>query len=235
MHTSPFVFAANQQLLRALSSLPQSQGRAVRAARPADDDRRLVALSFDDGPSRANTVALLEVLAAHAALATFFMVGARALADPDLARAVVAAGHEVGNHSFDHEHPAALEPNDLERDFARASDALESTTGVRPVLIRPPFGKRARELCAIARSTNERVVLWAVDSGDTAGLAADEVAQEVLKRTRSGDIVLMHDGGAARPATLQATATILESLTARGFRFVTISQLLSASLAAPLS
>jgi len=186
-------------------------------------EERVIALSFDDGPSPANTERLLEALARHDARATFFMVGERAVDHPELARAVVAAGHEVGNHSYSHAHPEALEREELALQFDRAADAIEQAAGVRPSLVRPPYGKGAEGLGAA------KVVLWSIDSGDTAGFGADRVAKEIIDHACSGDIVLLHDGGNERPVTIAAVETVLETLSERGFRFVTVSELLSGS------
>jgi peptidoglycan/xylan/chitin deacetylase (PgdA/CDA1 family) len=182
----------------------------------------VVALSFDDGPSPANTPVLLELLARHGALATFFVVGEEVERHPELARELVAAGHELGNHSFSHPNPLALPDQELAGEFARGAEAIELATGRRPEVLRPPYGKRAGDLAALCGS---RAVLWSIDSGDTAGFTADRVAREVTANVRSGDVVLMHDGGGDRPTTIAATGRILENLGARGYRFVTVSQL----------
>ena len=221
-HRSPLVFALNRRRLRRIAGTDSGPVGVVRA-RPPGDGELVVALSYDDGPSPANTPALLELLERHGARATFFVVGEEVNRHPELARTVFAAGHELGNHSFSHPNPFALPESALLEEFERAADAIERATGRRPTVLRPPYGKRAGELAALCSS---RTVLWSVDSGDTAGFGADRVGREVIANVHSGDIVLMHDGGDARPATLAATARILEDLGGRGYRFVTVSELL---------
>jgi peptidoglycan/xylan/chitin deacetylase (PgdA/CDA1 family) len=116
--------------------------------------------------------------------------------------------------------------DELVAEFDLAASAIEAVTGVRPSLVRPPYGKRARDLAATLPE-GESVVLWSLDSGDTAGFDAARVGREVVDHARPGDIVLLHDGGSHRPVTLEAVAAALETLTALGYRFVTVSELLS--------
>ena len=224
-HRLPFFHELNRIRLRLDR---RSTARGVVRNGPAKGTERTVALSFDDGPSPANTGPVLELLARHDARATFFMVGEQVLEHPALARAVLAAGHEIANHSHTHPDPSLVGAPEWMDEFARAAAAIESVVGVRPRLVRPPFGKRAEELAA-GLAVDSTVVLWSVDSGDTAGFAASRIAHEVVDHVRPGDIVLMHDGGAARPATIEAAAAILEALRRRGYRFVSVSDVLRAN------
>jgi peptidoglycan/xylan/chitin deacetylase (PgdA/CDA1 family) len=185
-----------------------------------------VAFTFDDGPSPANTDALLNMLAEQAAQATFFMVGAQVEAQPELARRVVEAGHELGNHTYGHLPPESLSRDQLRDEIERGNMAIERATGVWPQLARPPWGNDVRRFTAIAGGLGLTTVLWSIDSGDARGYSARWVARFV-RRSRSGDIVLLHDGGDDRPATISGVRDGLTELTRRGFRFVTVSQLLS--------
>lgn len=227
-HNSAAAFNANQLRLRLTASRAPVTHGVVRAAPPLDG-RRLVALTFDDGPSPANTPALLDLLDRHGARATFFMVGDRAEQHPELARLVVARGHEAASHSYRHAHPASATLEELERDHLLALDAIEATAGVRPAVTRPPFGKRARALARIAGRHGQAVVLWTIDSGDTARRSTSQIAVTLIRRAVPGDIVLLHDGGDERPRTLAATESALIAMGAAGFEFVTVSELLAAS------
>jgi peptidoglycan/xylan/chitin deacetylase (PgdA/CDA1 family) len=224
-HRTPPVFALNRRRLRRVADSGAQPAGVVRARTPANGEL-VVALSYDDGPSPVNTPALIELLARHRARATFFVVGEEVDRNPELARDIVAAGHELGNHSFSHPNLLALTGSALKEDFEHAAESVERAVGRRPTLVRPPYGKRAGDVAELCGSTT---VLWSVDSGDTAGFAADRVAHEVIAHVRSGDVVLMHDGGDERPATLGATARILEALAGQGYRFVTVSELLAGS------
>jgi peptidoglycan-N-acetylglucosamine deacetylase len=227
LHRSSVAFAVNRRRLRWAAAGGVSSG-VIHAVAPKDG-ALLAALSYDDGPSPANTLRLLELLERYEARATFFVVGAEVEKHPELARAVVDAGHELGNHSFDHANPLTLEEDELRADFNRAAVAIERATGRRPALLRPPYGKRAPELAALHRPDGVATVLWSIDSGDTRGTSVDVVTHEVTENIEAGDVVLMHDGGDARPITLAATERVLEELTVRGYRFVTISELLVAA------
>jgi peptidoglycan/xylan/chitin deacetylase (PgdA/CDA1 family) len=187
-----------------------------------------IALSFDDGPSPANTPEILAMLRSHGAHATFFFVGQEVRRYPDLAAEVMADGHEVGNHLWSHLNPLDLDASELRRQVSMASDEI-AKVGTTPRLYRPPYGKRASAATVTFPELGLVPVLWSIDSGDTAGFSAPRVAREVVRRARSGDIVLLHDGGERRPVTLDATRMILEQLRGRGYEFVTVSSLIAAT------
>jgi peptidoglycan-N-acetylglucosamine deacetylase len=225
--TSALGFAYQQRRLRRAARA--GHGGALVRAGSRLGGRRWIALTYDDGPSTANTPVLLDILAQHDARATFFMLGSNAADNPELARRVVAAGHEVGNHFFSHRDPLSLSADELHREFLEGAEAIERAAGVRPVLVRPPHGRRAADLVELAERAECATVLWSLDSGDTVFFDASRVAREVVDRARPGDIVLMHDGAAARPATTASTSVILDELGRQGYAFVTVSELLAAS------
>lgn len=223
VHRMPLAFALQRRRLRRAATRGHGESGVIRALRPRAGTL-LVALSYDDGPSPANTPNLLELLARHDAHATFFVVGNEVQKHPELARAVVSAGHELGNHSYSHANPLTLDEAGMAEEFERAAASIEQATGGRPRVLRPPYGKRAPELAALNRPLGVSTVLWSIDSGDAAGFSADRVAHEVISNVRSGDVVLMHDGGDPRPTTLAATEVVLEELGRRGYRFLTVSE-----------
>ena len=202
-HRSTIGFALNRARLRR-ATLSHERDAIIRAW-PPDNDDLMVALSK----------------------ATFFVLGKEVERYPELARELLARGHELGNHSFSHRNPLTLSEIDLTEEFERAATSIEAATGRRPLTLRPPWGNRAAELARNWSPRGVATVLWAIDSGDTVGFTADRVGREVIANVRSGDVVLMHDGGDERPATLAATARILEKLGGRGYRFVTVSELLA--------
>jgi peptidoglycan/xylan/chitin deacetylase (PgdA/CDA1 family) len=185
----------------------------------------MVALSYDDGPSPANTPELLEILASNGAQATFFVVGSRVVRHPDIVGSITAAGHEIGNHSFSHTNPLDLDDHGLRLELERGADAIAEAGG-QTSLFRPPFGKRPRAAARLCAALGFITVLWSIDSGDTRSVSAGRIAREVIHHVQPGDVVLMHDGGPRRQQTLDATRQILEELTARGYRFVRVSDLL---------
>jgi peptidoglycan/xylan/chitin deacetylase (PgdA/CDA1 family) len=190
--------------------------------------RRLVALTYDDGPNPHNTPALLELLAAHDARATFFVIGSRIRGREQILRSTVAAGHEIGNHTFDHGRPRLRGVGALRAELARTQQLVETVGGTRCTALRPPFGKGVRRYVRAGRPLGLRTVLWSVDSRDWDDSSADEVAERTLAAVAPGAIVLLHDSGPHRPNVVGGTEQILRRLRADGYEFVTISKLLAA-------
>ena len=215
-------FWLNQRRLRIEARRGVPSG-TIRCARVHGD--KVIALSYDDGPSPANTPELLEILASSSAQATFFVVGSEVVRHPKLAARIAAVGHELGNHSFSHANPHDLDEHGLREEISRGALAIAEAAAPSP-LFRPPFGKRPRTAAQLATELGLLTIMWSVDSGDTMPFSASRIAREVLCRVEPGDIVLMHDGGERRQRTLDATRQILRELTARGYRFVTVSNLL---------
>jgi peptidoglycan/xylan/chitin deacetylase (PgdA/CDA1 family) len=192
---------------------------------PPEPGKRL-ALTFDDGPSRANTARVLDLLADSGARATFFAVGSRVPGLEDILRRAVDAGHELANHTYSHSHTVSFTRRRLLEDIAHASSVIEAIAGRRVRLIRPPFGKDRRRTVLAGRELGMITVLWSLDSGDAMGSSQNEIVEAISTRAAPGAIVLMHDGGLARPATLGALETALPRLRAKGYELVTVSELL---------
>lgn len=192
-----------------------------------------VALTFDDGPDPAVTPRVLDALAQYGARATFFTIGRALEAHPDLARRLVAEGHELGNHSWRHARWDSLRPSIAEqgREIDRGERAIAAVTGrrARPPY-RPPFGVKSPPFLEAAAQRNLDLVSWSLHSGDTLFADPERIAARVLRRVRGGDIVLMHDGhdlpGRHRFACADALPRILVGLRERGFECVTVSELL---------
>ncbi len=153
-----------------------------------------VHLTFDDGPDRRWTPRVLEVLAVHGAFATFFMVGKQALAHPELTRAVAAAGHGLGNHSFSHRHPWRMREADARYEVRDGARALEDVCGRRVSSFRPPFGRARACMTAEAALCGQTQVLWDRSAIDWGPLGRGTWIARPLRRVQPGDIILMHDG-----------------------------------------
>ena len=190
-------------------------------------ERRCVALTFDDGPDPAQTPALLEALAALDVKATFFVVGAGVDANPDVCRQIVAGGHELGNHTYNHRYLPLARSASVARELADTDRAILAATGVTPTLARPPWGARRLSTMRTFARHAKRLVLWDVNSFDWRGAPAAEVAQRVLDRARPGSIVLMHDARAGGEVTIEAVRLLVPALRARGFELVTVSRALA--------
>jgi peptidoglycan/xylan/chitin deacetylase (PgdA/CDA1 family) len=180
---------------------------------------RTVYLTFDDGPSPRWTDAVLAVLAAHDARATFFFLGSQVSGSPDVARRVAEAGHGIGNHTYDHKNLRALRPRAVRHQLRSTQQVIERATGSRPTCMRPPYGATDRRVRAQTRELGMTTRLWDVDPRDWERHHAGPIVRETVKRVRDGSVVLLHDSGGDRTLTLQALPAILEELAADGFTF----------------
>ena len=178
----------------------------------------MVALTFDDGPS-SYTPEILRVLARKKAKATFFMLGDMVSADPGAARRVLAAGHEIGNHSSSH----GLLPGF--GDISHATRTIRRATGFRPCLFRAPYGALSSTLVNDVRELRMKNVLWNIDTVDWSTPGTGAVIARASAASR-GSIVLMHDGGGPRGQTVAALPEIISNLRSRGLRLVTVTKLL---------
>jgi peptidoglycan/xylan/chitin deacetylase (PgdA/CDA1 family) len=187
---------------------------------------RAVALTFDDGPSPQYTPRILATLRRLHVRASFFVIGYLAAAYSQLVRREVRLGMTVGNHSYNHPEVPPFDqlPPPLLRDEIALGGQILSRLGVRPRLFRPPGGSVSPALVRAAAALGQRVVLWSVDPADwTPGSTAREIARRVLSSVRPGSIVILHDGGGDRSATLAALPTIVRGIRKRGLRLVALT------------
>lgn len=204
-----------------------ARAASVRILWGARTDDRVVALTFDDGPSREYTPAVLDVLAAAGARATFFVVGQRVRRFPDLVRRQLAEGHEVGNHTDGHDDLARLTEEQARATIGRAADAVTAAAGVTPRLLRPPFGHLSGAAVAAAGALGVDVALW-TSALDEVSLTPEGNVAAVLDGLRPGGVVLAHDHGDARRAVgLAALPGLLAGLQDAGYATVTVSELLA--------
>jgi peptidoglycan-N-acetylglucosamine deacetylase len=209
------------------------RGRASTVLAPSrwrgDRARRVVALTFDDGPSE-STPEILEILAAHGVRATFFFCGSNAERLPEVARAVREAGHEIASHGYAHRLYCLRSAEFIERDLRRAQEAIELAAGVRPRWLRPPFGVRWFGLRSAQRQLGLTGVMWTVIGRDWRYDAA-RVTRRVLRLTCNGAVICLHDGRELRAcpdiaSTVESLRHLLPELQARGYEFVSVSELL---------
>jgi peptidoglycan/xylan/chitin deacetylase (PgdA/CDA1 family) len=172
-----------------------------------------VALTFDDGPWPHTTAQILTILGQRQAPATFFVVGRQVQRYPELVRWELAAGMAVGSHSWSHPQPFdRLSVARIRDEITHGRRTLEPL-GVRPVGFRPPGGAASPTVLAAAQGLGERTVLWSVDPADWhPGVTADQLVQRILAAVRPGAIVLLHDGGGDRSATVAALPAIIDGL-----------------------
>jgi hypothetical protein len=144
---------------------------------------------------------------------------------PDLARAVVAAGNVVGDHSWNHPDLATMNAGQITRQLSNTRDIIQQVTGVTPYLFRPPYEDFNRQVLDTARQLDLSTIIWNVDPRDWARPGVGAITGNVLTFTQNGSVILMHDGGGDRSQTVAALSTIISRLQARGYTFVTIPQM----------
>ena len=188
---------------------------------------REVALTFDDGPHPTLTQRILEVLARHDARGTFFLLGSGVERHPDAARALVAAGHEPGNHGWVDE-PAVLQGGaGYRRVLERTSAAVAAATGVRPTLTRPGSGLVRPAQVSDAAALGMRTVLGSVAVPDAEVRDVGVATRFVLDRVQPGSVVVLHEGLEQRHRVVDLLEQLLPELARRGYRSVTVSDLLA--------
>jgi peptidoglycan/xylan/chitin deacetylase (PgdA/CDA1 family) len=203
----------------------RSRMSSVRSGPPA---RKRVALTFDDGPSPF-TSRILDVLEAAHVRATFFVVGRNVAGREALLTRMLAGGHMIGNHSFTHVNLAKADPAAL-REIDDTQAAIEAATGFTPCLLRPPFGLGSRKLLRALLSRHLTSTLWSVNPQDFRTPGTATIKRRVLAGVKPGAIILDHDGGGDRSQTVAAIPSIIRTLKARGYTFVTVTDLLGLSV-----
>jgi peptidoglycan-N-acetylglucosamine deacetylase len=193
-----------------------------------DTDRRVVALTFDDGPTTAGTDSILAILARERVSATFFLTGGEMERNPELGRRIVGAGHEVGNHTYSHAR-MVLRSQGFIRSEIEATDALIRQAGHRgPIHFRPPYGKKLVGLPMYLRSTGRTTVMWDVEpeSYPEVGASAERIVDHVAARVQPGSIILLHVMYPSREPSLRAVPDLIRRIREMGYEFVTVSELI---------
>ncbi len=186
---------------------------------------KYIAITFDDGPTPQNTPRLLDMLRARNIKATFYVVGSNVDLYPQIVRRTVAEGHEIGNHSYSHRLLSKSSDSTIRDELNRCKDAVVRAAGVQPRTLRPPYGgmlTRQREW--VNAEFGYPIILWSVDPLDWKRPGSAAVCSRILSRTTAGSIILAHD---LHAQTVDAMPATLDGLLQRGFKFVTVSQLLA--------
>jgi peptidoglycan/xylan/chitin deacetylase (PgdA/CDA1 family) len=201
----------------------QFQGKKVEKV-TLKNNERVIALTFDDGPWPETTEQVLEILQKHKIKATFFWVGMAAEKHPEIAKKVAQAGHEIANHTWSHKYEK-MSPETAAWEIDEMDELIEELTGIKTTLFRPPGGVQDNGLVDYIYSQNYVNVMWSSDSFDWND-SAQQIVDNVVQTAKPGGIILMHDGGGDRYATVEALPDIIEQLKEQGYRFVTVNELL---------
>ncbi|MDQ0201040.1 polysaccharide deacetylase family sporulation protein PdaB [Neobacillus ginsengisoli] len=190
--------------------------------------KKIIALTFDDGPNPKYTPQVLELLKQYDAHATFFQIGFRMERYPQIVQQVVQAGHELGNHSMTHQYENKAGVKSMGIEMIMADRIIQKYLPNHLKLFRPPGGYIDTSLLHEAKQLGYKVVLWSYhqDTKDWSLPGTQVIANHIIRHARSGDIVLLHDGGGDRSQTIQALKSILPTLKQQGYQFVSVSELL---------
>jgi len=191
-------------------------------------EQKVIALTFDDGPHSEYTQQILGLLKQYQVKATFFVLGQQVVEHPEIVEAEYLEGHEIGNHSYFHINIRKSTKKEIEQQIVRTQEVIFWITGNRPKVFRPPFGYYNKKVIEIAEKQGCELVLWTYnkDSRDWSLPGVNRIAKAVLKDANNGDIILMHDSVEGNSQTVDALKIILPQLKERGFRFVTVSELI---------
>ncbi len=202
-----------------------AEARPFHVARTKEKPVKVIALTFDDGPTPPYTKQIMDTLSALQGTATFFVVGGQAALFPEIIRELDAGGFQVANHSYSHDRMDSADEEAVLRELDAASATI-SPLITRPMRwFRPPYGAVNDPLRVIAARRGYHTIRWHIDSRDWNGLTPEAIAARVLKDVRPGAVVLMHDGGGDRGNTVIAVSMIVKELYSQGFTLVTLDQL----------
>lgn len=188
-------------------------------------DGPYLAMTFDDGPSAVLTPRLLDILKQRNIKVTFFVLGQLVKEHPEIVERAVAEGHEIANHSWDHKALNKLPEGGLKHELTDTSEEITRATGKPVTLMRPPYGATNPRLSrAIEKEYGMKVILWSVDPFDWKRPGPQVVSQRILTGAKPGAIILSHD---IHPGTIEAMPATLDALLGKGYKFVTVSELLA--------
>ena len=190
-------------------------------------DQKVVALTFDDGPSKPYTEQILAILDKHNVKATFYLLGVSIKSYPEIVKQTIKAGHELGNHSMYHKKVKNKNADSVAKEISNVDELIKTMGYTKETTFRSPYGQVSPVIQQAVTKLGKKNVLFSYLPKDWEGPAAQVIHDRIMKRVRPGFIITLHDGGKRRQTTVQATDMLIESLQSQGYRFVTISELLS--------
>lgn len=194
-------------------SIPQAKG--------------MIALTFDDGPHPRYTRQILEILKKEGIRATFFVVGENInYYDQGIVADIINDGHELGNHTFNHEHTKDMTEADFYKDVKDCHDLVKEKYGYEMKIFRPPEGYIDEKVKNIARELDYSIIIWSIDTKDWEHVGSDVIVSNVKRNASDGDIILMHDYVSKPNTTIDALKVLIVSLKKEGYQFVTVSELI---------
>ena len=190
-----------------------------------------IALTFDDGPHPRYTEEILSILAEYKIPATFFIIGVNAETYPESLKMIVDAGCEIGNHTYSHARINKMDRQAIQEEIKQCEETIFQLSGYRPSLFRPPEGAMSDTLSEVIKDMQYNIVLWSIDTLDWAMNPSENICQTVTTQLKGGDIILMHDYVSGGNTTCKALKTMIPLLLAKGYEFVTVSELINGDYA----
>jgi peptidoglycan-N-acetylglucosamine deacetylase len=196
--------------------------------------QKIVALTFDDGPNPPYTEQILDILKEKQISATFFLIGSNAAKHPDLVRRIVAEGHQIGNHTYNHIDLLKVDRETAAAEIDRTNEVLRAAVGFAPQVVRPPHGFRDPAIMEVMANRNMTVVEWSVMSKDWTNPGVETIVRRTMGKVQNGSVILLHDGDgiastSSRDQTVAATRQIIDELSAQGYKFVTVDKIVQAT------
>ena len=192
--------------------------------------KKVISITFDDGPHPIFTSQILAILETHGVHATFFLIGSNVASHPEITKQIVIAGHQIGNHTFTHPALNKLKDPEIQSEISKTHDAIYTVCGVTTSLIRPPYGLFNKRILDIFESTNHKTIIGNVYPRDTTLPGIEKIAARVMKRIHNGSVIILHDGitveGMDRLQTVESLKKLIPTLRERGFQFVSLPELM---------
>lgn len=187
-----------------------------------------IALTFDDGPSSKYTPKILDILKSNDVKATFFVLGKYAERNKALLKREAGEGHLIGNHTYTHAKGTITDIGKIKRELQRTDKVIEGVTGQKAKFFRPPFGFENWRFLKEAEKLDYNIILWSVDVGDWNKDRTDgDIVGRINRNASNGTIILLHDGGPSREAVIDSLPIIIKGLKNKGYKFVTIDEMMS--------
>ena len=196
---------------------------AIKFAKRKD---RVVAFTFDDGPDTEYTPRILDILNQYQVKATFMCCGQQIDSNLQIFKRMVREGHEIANHTWSHPKLTKISSSKVRREIEKTSSIIEQIIGQKPRFFRPPYGNMNKKVMKQCKALGYKVILWDVDSRDWTGIMGSQVAANILSGVKKGSIILQHNAGSPLSGTVDALPYIIEKLSKKGYRFLTVSELL---------
>ncbi|MGL5715658.1 MAG: polysaccharide deacetylase family protein [Paraclostridium sp.] len=194
-------------------------------------NEKLIALTFDDGPDEDFSPQILDILKKYDAKATFFVVGQKVGWNPEIVKQAFEEGHEIGNHTFSHINVAKKSEYEILTEIEKTQKAIKDVIGKEPTLFRPPYRAISKSMFEIIKSKNMKVVLWSdLDARDWSNPGVHNIVKVIKEKSDNGSIVLLHDYNTVRNCksqTIQALEQIIPQMQQQGYKFVTVSEIIS--------